>query len=439
MKKKNKTGLSRRKFMGASALSAAGLSFLPHFGIGKPQALTNSPLGISTVRLGFIGLGRQSHGIMNGMMNIPHVEITAGCDVYGVKRERFQHTVSSRYGKQPSEVPVYENYQELLQRDDVDAVVIATPDFWHALIAIDACKAKKDIYLEKPLTYTIKEGQALVKAVRDHSIVLAVGSQQRSENNFQYAVRMVQKGHIGKVHHVKANVGQPTSPKPFDLSKEPIPSDLNWDLWLGPIKPVPYNHELNPPISLNPPENESIWGAWRWYWETGGGLMTDWGAHMFDIAQWGIGMDRYGPVEIAPEKDNHPLTFTYENGIVMTAEPFDGDTRGVRFIGDKGWIQVSRGGFKSSIPELTVPEAEKSTVNAHPHYMDFIESVIRRKDPIAPVEIGHSTCTVCTLGNISNKLGRKLQWNPALQTFEQDAEAEAMLHYDYENGYSLDV
>ncbi|AWW30718.1 gfo/Idh/MocA family oxidoreductase [Echinicola strongylocentroti] len=439
MQKKKNAGLSRRKFMGASALGATGLSFLPYLGFSKPQQFTSSSLGTSKVRLGFIGLGRQASGLLRNMMNIPNVEIIAGCDVYGVKRERFQHVVAEQYGKEPSSIPVYEKYQDLLQRADVDAVVIATPDFWHALIAIDACRAKKDIYLEKPLTYTVKEGQELVKAVRDNSVVLAVGSQQRSEANFQYAVRMVQKGHIGKVNHVKAHVGQPTSPKPYDLSKESIPADLNWDLWLGPIKPVHYNAELNPPISLDPKKNENIWGAWRWYWETGGGLMTDWGAHMFDIAQWGIGMDRHGPVEVAPEKDNNPLTFTYANGIVMTAEPFDGGTRGVRFIGDKGWIQVSRQGFKSSIPDLAVPEAEKSTINAHPHHVDFIESVIRRKDPIASVEIGHSTCTVCTLGNISNKLGRKLKWNPTQQTFEQDAEAEAMLHYDYENGYSLDA
>lgn len=200
---------------------------------------------------------------------------------------------------------------------------------------------------------------------------------------------------------------------------------------------MPYNHELNPPITVDPVQHEQLWAAWRWYWETGGGLMTDWGAHMFDIGQWGIGMDRHGPVEIRPEKENEPLTFIYENGIVMTAEPFDGDTRGVRFIGDKGWIQVSRGGFKASDPELVVPEAKKSNVDAHPHYLDFIESVIRRKDPIASVEIGHSTCTVCTLGNIANKLGRQLRWNPAKQTFGQDAAAEELLHYDYENGYSL--
>ncbi|WP_186757137.1 Gfo/Idh/MocA family protein [Echinicola salinicaeni] len=437
MSRKDSSHFSRRKFMGASLLSAAGLSVIPQLNFAKPASDLNRLPESSKVRLGFIGMGRQSYGILKGMINIPQVEVIAGCDVYGVKRERFQHEVAKHYGRNAESIPVYEKYQDLLKRDDIDAVVIATPDFWHAMIAIDACHAKKDIYLEKPLTFTIKEGQALVKAVRDNSIVLAVGSQQRSETNFQYAVRMVQKGHIGKITHVKANVGQPESPKPYDLPEESIPSDLNWKLWLGPIKPVHYNSDLNPPITVNPPQNEQVWGAWRWYEETGGGLMTDWGAHMFDIAQWGISMDKNGPVEIIPQKEGHPLTFKYANGIVMTAEPFDGDTRGVKFFGEKGWIQVSRGGFKSSDPSLQVPDQEQNISEGPAHYVDFIQSVIRRKDPIANVEIGHSTCTVCSLGNIANKLRRTLHWDPKEQDFHYDAEASSMLHYDYENGYKL--
>ena len=437
MRKKDATNFSRRKFMGTSLLSAAGLSILPQFNFAQSLSKMPMSMGPSKVRLGFIGMGRQSIGILRGMIGIPHVEVVAGCDVYGVKRTRFQRVVGEHYGKSPESIPVYEKYQDLLKRDDIDAVVIATPDFWHAMIAIDACHAKKDIYLEKPLTFTIKEGQALVKAVRDNGIVLAVGSQQRSETNFQYAVRMVQKGHIGKIVQVKANVGQPESPIPYDLPKEEVPSDLNWKLWLGPIKPIHYNSELNPPITIEPEQNEQIWGAWRWYEETGGGLMTDWGAHMFDIAQWGINMDKNGPSEIIPQKEGKPLTFKYANGIVMTAEPFDGDTRGVRFIGKKGWIQVSRGGFKSSDPNLKVPETEENISEGPAHYVDFIQSVIRRKDPIVHVEIGHSTCTVCTLGNIANKLGRTLHWDPIKQEFLDDEEAMEMLHYDYENGYQL--
>ncbi|WP_018472369.1 Gfo/Idh/MocA family protein [Echinicola pacifica] len=438
-KNKNQSDFSRRKFMGASALGALGLSIVPHLNFASSTSSQSLRSAESKIRLGFIGMGRQANGILNGMMKIPQVEVIAGCDVYGAKRTRFQQKVAAHYGKKPEDVPTFERYQDLLSRNDIDAVVIASPDFWHAQMAIDACKAKKDVYLEKPLTFTINEGKALVKAVRDNNIVLATGSQQRSEDNFQYAVHMVHKGALGKIKHVKANVGSPTSPKPYDLPKQAIPADLNWDLWLGPIPSVHFNQELNPSISIDPPVNENSWGAWRWYQETGGGLMTDWGAHMFDIAQWGLGMDRHGPISVSPESSSSPLTFEYESGIKMTAEPYNGDTRGVEFTGTDGWIQVSRGEFKSSIPELVVPKGIQSSIQAPPHYIDFIESVIRRKDPIAPVEIGHSTCTVCTLGNIANKLQEKLSWNPYEQQFENNAKAEKLMHYNYQNGYKLDI
>ncbi len=157
---------------------------------------------------------------------------------------------------------VYERYADLIARDDIDAVVIATPDHAHAFMAIEACKAKKDVYLEKPLTFTIKEGQALTKAVRDNGVILAVGSQQRSDANFQHAVKMVQDGKLGKIERINAYVGAP--PVPYDLPEEAVPADLNWPLWLGPSEYVHYNAQLNPPISINPDQNEQFWGAWRW-------------------------------------------------------------------------------------------------------------------------------------------------------------------------------
>ena len=326
-----------------------------------------------------------------------------------------------------------------MNREDIDAVVIATPDHWHALIAIDACKANKDIYLEKPLTFTIKEGQELVKAVRANNIVLATGSMQRSYENFQHAVKMVQKGRIGKIEKVYACVGGP--PKPFDLPKQEMPEDLNWEMWMGPLNAdIHFHNDLNPPISLDPPENEKVWGAWRWYKETGGGLTTDWGAHMFDIAQWAIGMDRRGPIEIIPAgyKDTKHLTFKYDNGVVVTEQPYDEkETRGCKFFGSNGWIEVSRGQYNASDPSL-FPEAKEGKGNANiAHYVDFIESVRRRKDPIAPVEIGHSTCVTCTLGNIAYELERPIQWNPDTQTFVKDKEATQMLHREYREGYKL--
>jgi predicted dehydrogenase len=436
--KKSNSQFSRRKFLGTSLLGAAGLSFLPGLSSAKNQNHSAFE-DIHQIRMGFIGVGRQAMGILNGMMRIPGVEVLACADVYDIKRERFKlrvNKISTDLGKPSPKIDTYSEYKDLLARPDIDAVVIASPDHWHALMAIDACNAGKDVYLEKPLTLTIKEGQELIKAVRKNGTVLAVGSQQRSDLNFQHAARMVLRGKIGKVEKVLVHVGQPEHPKPYDLEKQEIPAGLDWKAWLGPLPEMYFNEQLNPPISLNPEENEKWWGAWRWYRETGGGYMTDWGAHMFDIAQWGLGMDRSGPVKVIPGSDAQPLTYHYANGVEMVVGPFDEGRQGVKFIGDKGWIKVSRGNFESSDASLK-PTMERPNLGYPPHYWDFIDSVIKRKDPIVPVEVGHSTCVICTIGNIANELGRTLDWDPVNQTFSYDWEAKARLHYNYENGYQL--
>lgn len=436
--KKSNSQFSRRKFLGTSILGAAGLSFLPGLSSAKNQNHSAFE-DIHQIRMGFIGVGRQAMGILNGMMRISGVEVLACADVYDIKRERFKlrvNKISSELSKPSPKVDTYSEYKDLLARPDIDAVVIASPDHWHALMAIDACNAGKDVYLEKPLTLTIKEGQELIKAVRKNGTVLAVGSQQRSDLNFQHAARMVLRGKIGKVEKVLVHVGQPEHPKPYDLEKQDVPAGLDWKAWLGPLPEMHFNEQLNPPISLNPEENEKSWGAWRWYRETGGGYMTDWGAHMFDIAQWGLGMDRSGPVKVIPGRDGQPLTYHYANGVEMVVGPFDEGRQGVKFIGNKGWVKVSRGNFESSDASLK-PTMERPNLGYPPHYWDFIDSIIKRKDPIVPVEVGHSTCVICTIGNIANELGRTLDWDPVNQTFPNDWEAKARLHYNYENGYQL--
>lgn len=428
---------SRRKFLGASLLTSAGLSLLP----GLSLASSPTPLfkaAHERVRLGFIGVGRQAMGLLNNFMRIPGVEVVAGADVYAIKRERFALRVQKNMteaGKTYIAPKLYEDYRELLANPEVDAVVIASPDHWHAIMAIDACRAKKDIYLEKPLTFTIKEGQELVKAVRENGIVLAVGSMQRAAVNFQTAAMHVQRGKLGKISQVLVHVGDNPHPKPYDLAKEEIPAGLNWEKWLGPIPSLHFNDLLNPGISLNPEKNESAWGAWRWYKETGGGLMTDWGAHMIDIAQWGLSMDRNGPVEVIPAAGDKPLTYRYANGVEMLITKFDEGRQGVKFLGEKGWIKVSRGNYDTSIADLQIgKEPENFSFGAH--HVDFIDCIRKRKDPIVPVEVGHSTCSACTIGNIAHELGRPLKWDPIAQVFT-DAEANKKLHYTYQRGLSL--
>jgi predicted dehydrogenase len=404
------------------------------------------PSGIKgDIRLGFIGMGRQSMFLLNGFIQIPGVQVVAGCDVYGIKRKRFEKRVSAFYAKagKESKAETYEKFEDLLARQDIDAVVIAVPDHSHARVAIAALKAGKDVYLEKPMTFTIREGQELRKVVRETGRILGIGSQQRSDPNFQHAVKLVQTGELGKISLVNAFVGAP--PTPYNLPEEPVPADLNWDLWLGSLPvPIRFNNQLDPPISLDPEEDEKIWGAWRWYKEMGGGFTTDWGAHMFDIAQWGLGMDRNGPVEISPIGDGTEyMTFKYANGTVMTSEPFNTEkTKGVKFIGEKGWIEVARGFFNASEKKFYPPETDKSEgpyETKIPHQVNFIESVKSGKDPAVPVEIGHSSCTVCNLGNIACELKRTIKWNPETETFVDDTDGAAtkLMHYEYRSGWRL--
>jgi predicted dehydrogenase len=434
-----KKGWSRRQFLTASAVGMAGLAIIP--GI---NSFGQAP-GDADIKLGFIGMGQQSMFLLSGFLKIPGVQVVAGCDVYGIKRKRFEKRVTAFYAKAGKTVKIdtYEKFGDLLNRKDINAVVIAVPDFSHARIAIAALRAGKDVYLEKPMTFTIYEGQQLKKIVRQTGRILGIGSQQRSDPNFQHAVKMVQSGALGKITKVNAYVGAP--PKPYDLPEEKLPADLNWPLWLGSLpQDIHYNNQLDPLITLDPDVNEKIWGAWRWYTEMGGGFTTDWGAHMFDIAQWGLGMDRNGPIEASPIGDGTEfMKFKYANGVEMTSEPWDTKlTKGVKFWGENGWIEVAREYFNASDPKLFAEKKEKSEgpyETKIPHQLNFIESVRKRVDPVVPVEIGHSSCCVCNLGNIACQLKRTVKWDPKNEKFVDDTDGAAtkMLHYQYRAGVKL--
>ena len=449
--------MERRDFLKASALGAAGLmvpaGMLRGATPAAPAAKSARKAASDKIHLGFIGLGQQAMYLLQGFMSMDDVRVVAGCDVYDIKRNRFERRVKDYYGKKGEKkvkVDLYEDYQDLLARPDIDAVVIATPDHQHAVIAIAACKAGKDVYLEKPLTLTIYEGQQLVKAVRKYNRILQVGSQQRSSEEFIHAANLAREGELGTIRKVKVYVGRnnvnPTSPAPApnNLPKMEVPAGLNWDKWLGPLPTsVHYHSDLDPIITET--QDEQLWGAWRWYKVSGGGLMTDWGAHMFDVAQWALGKDLTGPVEVIPPGYSFydHLTYRYDNGVIVSEEPFDGSTPGVQIYGDEGWIKVSRGKFEASDKKFDMTAAAGDDSVPYEtkvgHHRAFIEAVKSRIDPNVPVEVGHSSCTVCNLGNIAMELGRPVVWNPIVQKFMHDPEATKLLHYDYRPGYSLDV
>ncbi len=437
---------SRRDFLKYSCAGAAGAVLMPSaWGASVSASSAKRPKTEANdhVNLAFIGLGQQAMYLLNGFITLPGVKVVAGADVYDIKRHRFERRVNAYYAvhSQKSEVKTYERYQDILARDDVDAVVIATPDHYHAIIAMAACRAGKDIYLEKPLTFTIYEGQQLCKAVRENHRILQVGSQQRSSPEFIHVANLIREGKLGKIARVKVRVG--AGPKPYDLPAQPVPAGLNWDLWLGPLpEDIHYNQDLNPIIGEPPDDKEKLWGAWRWYQGLGGGFTTDWGAHMFDIVQWALGKDRTGPVEIIPPGYSFydHLTYIYDNGVVVSEEPFDASKQGVKFYGENGWIQVCRGEVKASDP-VFLPAPQQSRDQPYettlPHMSAFIDSVRSRLDPNVPVEVGHSSCTMCNLGNIAYELNRPLSWNPIVEKFMDDPEANARLHYSYREGYSL--
>ena len=446
--------MQRRNFLRATALGAAATMLPLNAFASAPAAKANRKSANGKVQLGFIGLGQQAMYLLRGFMGMDDVRVVAGCDVYDVKRDRFVKRVKDYYtakGEKRVKVDVYEDYHDLLAREDIDAVVIATPDHQHAVMAIAACKAGKDIYLEKPATLTIYEGQQLVKAVRKYNRILQMGSQQRSSEEFIHAANLAREGELGQIHKLKVYVGRNSvnpvtaAPAPCNLPRMAVPAGLNWDKWLGPLpESVYYHSDLNPVITAEEP-NEKLWGAWRWYKVSGGGLMTDWGAHMFDVAQWALGKDGSGPVEVIPPGYSYydHLTFKYDNGILLSEEPFDGTTPGVQIYGADGWVKVSRGKLEASEKKFEMPVHENDADVPYEvkvgHHRKFIEAVLSRNDPNVPIEVGHSSCTVCNLGNIAMELGRPVVWNPIVQKFMHDPEASALLHYAYRAGYEHDL
>ena len=445
MKENTKKGVTRREFLGLSALGLASLTILPSWAVNGVRIAPSD-----RVVLGFVGLGQQGLSDFKSLSTCPGVQVAACCDVDSLKRERFKRRVEA-WQKSLNVAPrcdMYEFYEDVLDRKDIDVIEVATPDHWHALVAIHACQSGKDVYCQKPLAYTITEGLAVARAVRDNNRVFQIGSQQRSSKEFQDAIALVRAGKIGHIEKIYARVGEP--PKPLDLPEMDVPGNLNFNQWMGPLNDpkIHYHPDLCPPISLEPEQNEKLWGAWRWYQETGNGYTADWGAHMFDIAQAAIGMDGSGPVEFIPKgyEGTEYATMKYANGIVMTEQPYREDNanaQGIKFIGDKGWLKVARGYIECSDPSL-LPKEEKKVGKGEyevssPHMQNFIDCVRSRRNPIAPVEVGCSTNTLCCLQNIARELGRPVHWDPATLSFNGDREAEShrLYWYEYRNPYKL--
>jgi predicted dehydrogenase len=405
------TSLSRRRFLtGAAATAALG-----------PALLKAAPAN-GRLNLAFIGYGKRAFGVMDHALRVDGVRIVAVCEVEGTRLARAKEVVEKRYAEdvksgQYKGCATYVDYRELLGRDDLDAVVIMTPDHMHVHPALAAAAKKLDIYCEKPLTQNIAEGRLLVDAVRKNKLVFQTGSQQRSEygGRFRQAVEAIRAGKLGELKTIRIGVGG--SPIPCDLPEQEQPENVNWDLWLGPAPQRGYHEDLCPKGIHN------HFPAFRKYEEYAGGMLADMGAHHFDIAQWAMGMDASGPVSIEPPAEGETgLKFTYANGVEM----FHGGPSGCTFEGTAGTIRVDRNLLKSDPPEILATQPGAKPGPATDHLRNWLDCIKSREEPVCTAETGHRTATVCHLANIGYKLRRKLTWDPAKEQFPGDADANAL-------------
>jgi predicted dehydrogenase len=438
---------NRRDFL---RLSAASPLILPMVGpLGRVMA-DETRAKNDRPRLALIGCGGQGSGDARGASNFG--DFLAVCDVDRRHAERAKADDNIGKGK----ADAYEDYRKVLDRDDIDAVIIGTPDHWHSKILIDAMKAGKDAYCEKPLTLTIDEGKKIGQVAKETKRVVQVGTQQRSDHNrvFLLAVAMVRDGRIGKIRKVTAAIGGGPTGGPFP--KEKPPAELNWDMWLGQAPMVDYI-------------KQRCHYEFRWWYEYSGGKMTDWGAHHVDIGQWGIGKEDTGPktVEVVrfelpveykdgsptvDDKYNTPTTFliknTFDNGVELDIR--DDTENGVTFEGTNGRIFVTRDRidlsgaavdsmYKNPIPESLLVDLRKGK-RIDGHMANFFECARDRATPVSDVWSHHRVLTTCHLANIAIRLGgRKLNWDPEKEEITGDSEANAWLTRPQRAGYEVTV
>jgi len=442
---------SRRSFLKATLAAGVAPLILPSH-IWAAETKPNDRLN-----LGFIGFGKQARGLMAGFLSKPETQTVAACDVDTNRRNDGKRTAEAYYSKQTGTdykgCDTYGDFRELLGRKDIDAVVIATPDHWHAIIAIAAANAGKDIYCEKPLTETIHEAWTLVGEVRKNSRVFQTGSMQRSSREFRIACELVRNGVLGKISHATAGFGGPA--KPCDLPAEDAEPGLDWDMWLGPAPMRPYNQILSPRGIHN------HFPAWRNYREYGGGGVTDWGAHHLDITNWGLGADDSGPLEITPPSDwqtaDHGVKLKYANDVEVTHIK----ENGVTFYGADGEVYVNRGKFRLTLrgaekakfmdkadqPSLQeqldkvekeyLADAKVKLYASTDHKADFLGAVKSRQRPSTDVEIGARSAIGCHLISLAYYHGQQMQWDPAKIQFAGGTGKAEWLTREYRGNWKV--
>ena len=442
--------LSRRSFLQRAAQSAAVAPFILPSHIWAAPTKPNSRL-----TMGFIGVGTQGGYLLGGFLG-QETQVLAVCDVDGDRRTAAKKRVDEFYARQArhgSGCAACNDFRDIIGRKDIDAVCIATPDHWHAIITLAALGSGKDVYCEKPLTHNIHEAVEIMRAVEADRRVLQTGSMQRSMKEFRVACELVRNGAVGKLRRVECSFGDPGVP--CDLGEEPMQPGLDWNLWVGPAPMRPYNSVLSP-RGLH-----KHFPNWRSYREFGGGAVTDWGAHHLDIAQWGLGMDAGGPIQVLPPAkpgSKRSARLVYADGVVVEHK----DGFGVDFFGEEGEVQVNRGAFvfkrggktiasytgRSSgrtslaaqlqkVEREFLKEAKIRLYVSKDHLWNFMECVQSRKKPITSEQVVPRSAICCHLVNQAYYHGRKIQWDPAAFAFVGGTGDPKWLTRDYRSPWSV--
>lgn len=461
-----RSGVSRRRFLTITASALAAPTIIPGSALGADGAVAPS----ERITMGAIGWGMQGPGNTAAFMNQKDCQVVAACDLDKNHLAAAVDAINRKNGNQ--DCRAYHDYRELMARQDIDTVMLALPDTWHALTAVAAAESGKDIYGEKPLARTIVEQQAIVRAVQKHGRIWQTGSWQRSVENFHKAVEIVQNGLIGKVtrvevglpsgHHDFAgtapellkklegiagaprNLAQITPGGPgWNVAVSAPPPELDYETWLGPSQMEPY---VKTRVHMN----------WRWNYNVGGGQLLDWIGHHCDIGHWGLGFDHTGPVEVEaqgefPPKDaiwntctKYRITCVYAEGVTMVIAGGHGDIRGgTKWIGSDGWVWVDRGGFDCSKEDLKdvsrLPEdlRKVKVYSSRNHQRNFLDCVKSRKPTIAPAEAAHRSAIPGHLGLIAMMVGRKVKWDPKREVVLDDPEATRLLSREYRTPHRL--
>jgi predicted dehydrogenase len=423
--------LSRRQFLGTAAAVAAP-TIVPASVFGKP----GRPAPADKINVALIGCGGQGNYDMDRHMSLEDVQITALCDVDAAKLEGTKKKVEGFYSKKQGAdfkgLFTTKDYREVCSRKDVDAVIVATPDHWHYLTAVEAIRNKKDVYGEKPITHNYAEAKQLVAEVKKHERIWQTGSQQRSEFTFHRGAELVRNGVLGKIKEVEVGLPQGRSGhKPSDAVVSEPPASADYDLWCGPAPKLPFMASR-------------FHFHWRWNLAFGGGQLLDWICHHNDIAHWGLDEDLGGPLETEavdwawPEDKtvfdapyHYKVVQTYAKDIKVTIASDNFVKHGCKWIGENGWVMSNRGKIEASNPEWTKQEFDPGPIklyNSRNHQKNFIECVKSRKPTICPIETSHHSITPGHLGYVSAKLKRKLKWDPKKEVVIGDDEAMKLLN-----------